>query len=237
MNTYKATIRLILEDAVYFFGRLGFLYITLPLFLFWSIGGAVFKFDGAVGAISAVLYVFVPIFAVEGFKNLFRVAMSMGSTRTVFLKAYYLVGTGAIILSMVLLNILQLLLVTLFEKKLIMADILHYGRFLVAEYDFITYLLIDILISTVLFGLAFLLYCIYYRIGMKKLVLGGTGLTLAVMLLYYSGALNGILRSMTPGRFDPMLSAAVLGTIGLVCMFSTYPLMRNAPLTEKTIRS
>lgn len=238
MKSLYGTVRLVSEDALFFyFGKLLFLYITIPLTLFWLLIGYVFEFGSdTVAAISGPTYFLIAFFGIGGFKSLYPIAIGFGSTRTQFLKVFYGVSILGVILSMLFLNVLQLILKTAYQQWGIGAKILHPGLFLVNEYHFFTYLWIDLMFGLFLLGVTFLLYSINYRIGMRKSIIVLMLLSFIGMFLHYGGYLNNSMEWFLGLDFDDigMTLITILGLSGIGALLLTYPIMRNAPLKPKS---
>ena len=149
-----------------------FLYITIPLTLFWLLIGYIFGLgNDVVASISGPAYFFIAFFGIGGFKSLYPVAIGMGSTRIQFLKVFYSVGILGVVLSILFLNVLQYILKTVYLQWDIGANILHPGVLLVDDYHFFTYLWIDLMFGLFLLGIPFLLYSINFRLGMRKSII------------------------------------------------------------------
>ncbi|NRG45511.1 hypothetical protein [Bacillus sp. CRN 9] len=238
MNSLYGTVRLVSEDALYFFfGKLLFLYITIPLTLFWLIIGYIFGIgNDVVAAISGPAYFLIAFFGVGGYKSLYPVAIGLGSTRTQFLKVFYGVSILGVVLSILFLNVLQLILKTVFLQWDIDPYILHPGVFLVNEYHFFTYLWIDLMFGLFLVGVPFLLYCINFRLGMRKSIIVLMLLSFVAMFLYYGGYLNNSMDWFLGLDLDAlgMTLITLLGLCGIGALLLTYPIMRNASLKPKS---
>ena len=236
MNSLYGTVRLVFEDSLWFFGKLLFLYITIPLTLVWLLIGYIFGIgNDVVVSISGPTYFFVPFFAIVGFKSLYPIVIGLGSTRTQFLKVFYGVSILGSVLSFLLLNVMQFILKTVFLQWDINSNILHPGEFLVNEYHFFSYLWIDLMFGLFLIGVAFLLYSVNFRLGMTKSMIVLMLLSLVMMFLYYGGYLNKSMDWFLGMDFDALKLNLItlLGFCGIGALLLTYPMMRNASLKPK----
>lgn len=233
MIVAHGTTRLLYEDARWTFGRLLLLYITLPVTLAWIIIGSIFDLDNAIGAISVPTYAFIIGYGVNGFKKILPIGIGLGSTRTQLLKSFYLVSTLSVVFIILILNLLQFLLATLYEQGISSANILHPGRLFISEYQFISYLWIDLMLALFLFGSSFLLYCIMYRFGTKRTLIGSVIIGIAALFLYYSGALSSIPTWFQSLEIHIMYTFTIIGIIGSAILLITYLMMRNVSLVPK----
>ncbi|MFS0726210.1 hypothetical protein [Paenibacillus sp. 1P07SE] len=235
MNAARGTARLIYEDARWFLVKLLFLYITLPLTAAWVIIGIFFEQAGSESfLIGPAYFFFIPYYGAAGFKSLLPIAVGLGSTRTQLLKMFYLVGTSIVFVYMIFLNLCQWLLAYLYQEGISSAAILHPGQLYSSEHQFLPYLWIDLMVSLVLFGVMFFFYCITYRLGMKRTLIGASILGIAAMFLFYSGALNAPIEWASRMNMSALTAFTVVGGIGLAALLATYPMMRNASLLPKS---
>lgn len=231
MNAAQGTARLIYEDARWFLVKLLFLYITLPLTAAWVIIGIFFELgDSESFLIGPAYFFFIPYYGAAGFKSLLPIAVGLGSTRTQLLKMFYIVGTSVVFVYMIFLNLCQWLLAYLYQEGISSAPILHPGQLYSSEHQFLPYLWIDLMIGLVLFGLMFFIYCITYRVGMMRALIGASLLGIVAMFLYYSGALEAPFQSLSQSNMGVLVTFTLIGAIGLVLLLVTYPMMRNASL-------
>ena len=236
MSLYIGTIRMVSEDALYIFGKILFLFITIPLFLFWILLGSFVELgNDVVAAISGPAYFIIPIFAMSGFKSLLPTAVGMGSTRTELLKVFYGVGIVGVTITIFCLNILQQFLVRLYDQLNVQANILHPGTFFNMDYTFWSYFLIDLLFGIFLFCFTFLLFSLYYRLGLKKSIVTLMILTITGLLLIYSNTLK-------PNHFEWIWNHSlsdltvyfIILLISFAALFTTFPILKHAPLKPKT---
>lgn len=235
MKVFKATMLLIYEDARWFFGRLVVFYITIPLFLFWLILGTSFNLD-VTGTISGPMYFFIPLFGAVGYKELLRIGIGLGSTRTVILKSFYFVSVLSIIFTTTIINLLYFVLATLYQNDTSSANIQHFGRIIEKNYDFTIYLWTDLMICIFIFGLTFLFTCITYRVGMVKMLISSFIIPLLATSLYYIGLLDIPLQRISELNVKTLQFITGIGVIGIISLVATYPLMRNASMQKKTTR-
>lgn len=231
MNSQGAVFRFIYEDASWYFAKLMLLFITVPLTIVWIIAGLVFDLDqGTLAAISGPAYFFLAGFGLFGFKSLFSISIGMGSTREQFLKAFYSVGIGGVVFSILCLNICQYALVTIYQWKSVEAGILHVARLFLDEYRFFDYLWIDLMAGMASFGLSFFCYAIIYRIGFIRSVIMFMIVTVAGIFLYYGGTISALFDWMSNFKMSAMAIASCIGAVSLAALFATYPMLRHAPL-------
>jgi len=211
-----------------------FLYIVLHLMVLWVLIGLLFNLSpDAATAIPVPVYINVAIIAVIGFKPLYLSAVSLGSTRVQYLKAFYLVGLGSVFTAMLLLNICQYLLKTVYQQLFGWSKILHPGLLVRPDYHFITYLWVDLMVGLFLFGLTFLIYSLWHRLGTSKILLITMIILSGTALLYYGGTLSSWYTWLLGLQINPSGYFILLGAAGLLALLLTYPLMRNAPLQPK----
>lgn len=231
MNAQSAVFRLIYEDVSWYFAKLMLLFITVPLTIVWIIAGLVFDLDReTIAAISGPAYYFLAYFGFVGFKSLFPISIGMGSTREQFLKAYYGMGLGGIIFSVLCLNICQYALITIYQWNSVEAGILHAARLFLEEYHFFGYLWIDLMVGMTCFGLSFFGNAIVYRVGFMRCVIMLMIVTVAGIFLYYGGAISALFDLMSNIKMSAMAIISCIGAVSLVALFATYPMLRHAPL-------
>ncbi|KMY32312.1 hypothetical protein ACZ11_09230 [Lysinibacillus xylanilyticus] len=237
MNSLYGTFRLVSEEALFYLGKLMFLYITIPLTLLWVLIGYIFGLgDDVVASISGPAYFFIALFGVNGYRSMYPVAIGMGSTRVQLLKVYYGVGILTVVISITFLNVLQYILKTLYLRWEIGANILHPGLFLIDGYHFLAYLWIDLMFGLFLFGVPFLLYSIYFRLGLRKSIIILMLLSVIFMVLYYGSYLSDSMEWFLELYLDAsgMTLVTLLGLFSVGALLLSYPIMRNAPLKSKS---
>ncbi|QJD82806.1 hypothetical protein [Cohnella herbarum] len=231
MNSQSAVFRLMYEDVIWYFVKLMLLFITVPLTIVWIIAGLVFNLDReTLAAISGPAYFFIAGFGLFGFKSLFPITIGMGSTREQFLKAYYSVGIGGVIFSVLCLNVCQYALVTIYQWNSVEAGILHAGRLFLDEYDFLDYLWIDLMVGIASFSLTFFGNAIFYRVGFIRCVIMLMIVTVVGIFLYYGGVISALSDSMSDIKMSAMAIVSCVGAVSLAALFATYPMLRHAPL-------
>lgn len=237
MSSFYGNYRLIIRDVSWYFGRVLFLYITLPLMLAWIVAGMVFTLSPDVMlGISIHVYINIAILALVGFKTIFPVAVGMGSTRLQFLKAFYATGLGTVFFVMLFLNICQFLLAAVYNRMYGWSNLLHPAVLFRSSYQFLPYFWIDLMLALFLFGLSFLAFCLWYRLGLVTLFSVLMSLTIAGLFLYYGGLLGPWVTRLGQFGKDSLLAFAVPGLAGLAILLGTYPLMRDAPLEPRPRR-
>ncbi|MEH7237086.1 hypothetical protein [Bacillus sp. JJ1562] len=235
MNLNSGTFRIVYEGALYALGKFLFLYLTIPLLLLWLFIGYFFNLnEDVIAAISGPTYFFIPLFAINGFSTIFPVAIGMGSTRINLLKTFYAVGLTSVLIITFILNVLQWILLTIYERWNVAAQILHPATFFNQEYTFLSYYLIDLMVGIFSFSFAFLFFTINYRLGFKKSMIWLMVVVSICTLLNYSGLIDfSIWEWLVTQDFHDMVIFSVVITISLIALFITYPIMRNAPLIAK----
>ncbi len=234
MSAIKGNLYMIYHEARWTIVQVLFLYIILPLMALWVLIGLLFNLTPDVAtAIPVPVYINVAIIAVIGFKPLYLSAVSLGSTRVQYLKAFYLVGLGSVFTAMLLLNICQYLLKTVYQQLFGWSKILHPGLLVQPDYHFTTYFWVDLMAGLFLFGLTFLIYSLWHRLGTSIILLIAMIIVSGTVLLYYGGVLNFWYTWLIGLNISPSGYFTLLGAAGLLALFLTYPLMRNAPLQPK----
>ena len=230
MSILYGNARLIYYASITYLGKILFLYITLPLMAVWLLIGLIFNLPSEViPGIPVPVYAHIALLPFIGFKPLFYVAVGMGSTRVQFLKAFYGVGIAAITVTIILLNVCQYVLLVLSNHWIGWSNILHPAMFFMHEFQFIPYFWVDLMLGQFLFGFSFLIFCLWYRLGSARSIMLLMVVIISGLFLYYGGVLDSWFIWIWL-NVNPMTAFILLGIIGLVALFSTYPLMRNAPL-------
>lgn len=234
MSAIQGNLYMIYRDARWVLGQVLFLYVILPLMFLWVLIGILFNLTPEVAtAIPFPVYLNIVIFAVVGFKPLYPSAVGLGSTRIQYLKTFYLVGLASVFIVMLLLNICQYLLKSVYQLVFGWSNILHPGLLVRADYHFFTYFWVDLMFGLFLFCSTFLIYCIWYRLGTPKMMLIVLLIFSGVSLLYYGGTLGNGYIWLSSLNIRPLCYFNLLGAAGLLTLSMTYPLMRNAPLQPK----
>lgn len=231
MNPLYGNARIIFHDIRVYLGKILFLYITIPLLAAWIIIGIVFTLpDDVFTQISIPVYVNIAVFSLIAFKPLLPVAVGMGSTRLQFLKAFYGISLGAVFLIMLLLNFCQFILASVYNHMHGWSNVLHPAVFFRSDYDFIPYFWIDLMVGLFVFGVSFLIYCLWHSLGTSRCLLILTAAVITGLFLYFGGVLETWLTWVWRLDLDALVLFTIPGTIGLVALFSTYPMMRHVPL-------
>ncbi|UNC92013.1 hypothetical protein [Candidatus Contubernalis alkaliaceticus] len=234
MNTFYGNTLLIYNEMKWYFGRVLFLYITIPLMIAWIITGLVFNLhEGVITSIPVPAYIHIVLFSMVAFKMYFPIAIGMGSTRIHFLKAFYVTGLGVVAFTILFLNFCQYIMIIVYNQLFGWSSILHPAIFFRPEYQFLPYLWIDIMFGLFIFGLSFLLFCAWYRLGSVRMLFLITVLTIICLFLYYGGVLETWFQWVRSLGLDAVIGFTILGSLGLFALFSTYPMMRDASLNPK----
>ncbi len=237
MSALYGNTLLIYHDARFASGKVLFLYIILPLMAAWFAIGLIFDLPADVAIqFSVPVYIHIAIVAITGFHALYPVAIGMGSTRVQFLKAYFGVGLGMVFFTILLLNVCQFLLLTAYHRWIGLANLFHPAALFSADYQFIPYFWVDLMVGLFLFGFTFLIYCLWYRLGSARMLISLTVVIISGMFLLYGGVLAlWFARILIWAlNLEAMVTFTLLGAVSLVALLSTYPLMRNAPLQPKS---
>ena len=236
MNAIQGTNRLVFEDTLWYFGKLVFLYITLPLTLMWIIIGISFDLEDTLGAVSGPSFFFIPFYGAYGYKSLLPIAVGLGSTRTQLLKSFYFIALSFTMVFVLILNILQSILYLLYDNGISSVNISHLARLFIEDYQFFSYLFIDLGFFLFLFGISFLGSCIYYRVGMKKMTISMVAIFIPLTILFYAGILDTPIEWVMGVNINPVLLFILLGIAGLILLFMAYPIIRNVSLEKKSVR-
>ncbi|WP_042220590.1 hypothetical protein [Oceanobacillus manasiensis] len=237
MSITSGTTRMVYEDARWFFLNVLILSVTLPLTILWIVLGLTFDMSEAIGSIAGPAYFFIPSFAIFGYKTLLPIGVGMGSTRLQILKSFYGVGILSVAVVVFILNVLQFTLVTLSDWRLNFKGVLHPGEIFYVDYHFLSYLWLDMMTALFLFGMAFLLYSLFYRLGLVRLAIWMMAIVIPFMFLYYGGVLDPLIKSLTSFEWSGNVVAIILGAFGAAGLAITYPIMRNAPLKPRSAKS
>lgn len=233
MGVLYGNAYLIYHAARGYFGKILFLYITLPLMAIWLFIGLFFNVSSQVSTpIPIPAYAHIALMPFLGFKPLFHVAVGLGSTRLQFLKAFYGVGILATAGTILLLNLCQYVLLLLYNHWMGWSNIVHPALLFMEEFHFIRFFGVDVMFGQFLFGLFSLIFCVWYRLGSARSIMLLMVVIISGLFLYYGGVLESWFTWISL-NIKPMTAFILLGIIGLVALFSTYPLMRNAPLQKE----
>ena len=235
MTIINGNFRLIYDVVRVYLGKVLFLYITIPLMVLYVIIGLVFNPSPTtfITGIPIPAYIHIILFAISGFRPLFPISVGMGSTRIQFIKHYYLMGLGTTIATILFLNVCQYILMSTFDWLMGWSNIMHPAVFFLNEYQFLSFFGVDLMVGLFLFGVSFLIYCIWHRIGTVNIVLVMMALVIPIFFLYFGGMIGSWFTWMESFNFSAATIFVIFGAIGLGALFSTYPLMRHAPLHPK----
>jgi len=135
-----------------------------------------------------------------------------------------------------MLNICQYLLKAVYQQIFGWSNILHPGLLVRPDYHFFTYFWVDFMLGLFLFGLTFLIYSIWYRLGTTKMLIVVMIFFTGAALLNYGGVLSTWFNWLAGLGITPLNYSYLFGAAGLLALSITYPLMRNAPLRPKPSR-
>lgn len=202
--------------------------ITLLLATGWVIFGLTLDSTGFSTNISGPLYIglFVvyPIIAVT---NSFKYAIGFGSTRIQFLKVFYWMGLLMVFINMFLFNVLYALLDTLTKRGILGFEFLHTGM-MSSHNGFMDYVWIDVMTGLALFGITFFIAATWFRFGFIRFSIGFTVIAFIGYIFYVTDAYDTFIEWTF--TLDSLVGFGLFGLVGLVLLFATFPLLRNAPL-------
>ncbi|WP_156882545.1 hypothetical protein [Halalkalibacillus halophilus] len=229
--------RMILEDATFTLGKILFLYVTIPLMVMWILIGYFLgnMSEDVVIAISGPAYFFFPMFAIAGYKTMIPVAVGLGGTRKDFLKSFYVISLFAVTVVVVILNVLQLILKESYRLMDLPNTILHPAVFFNMEYNFFSYVLVDLMFGIFLFCISFLFFAIYFRLGFRVSIIILMGLFILGTTLYYIGLIGlDSFEWLINHNLNDYVVFAIVILVSLLALMITYPILKNSRLRAKT---
>lgn len=228
MNAAKGTNRLILDD------------MRLYLIIFSSIALMLTIVYLAIGFIFDVTYttqLFGPMyggictFAIAGILTLFPVAIGMGSTRTQFMKSFYIISVWMVVGTITILNVIYFIMHLLHEYGTLSVTFYQPGMLHSNQYQFFPYLWIDLMTGFLVLGLSIFITVCWIRLGMRNFFVMLFGVGLIITLIFTLSNLSEFM--LWIAGVNRMGVFTALGVIGGALLLSTYPMMKNAPLTMK----
>ncbi|MGF9699394.1 MULTISPECIES: hypothetical protein [Paenibacillus] len=228
MNSVKGTNRLILDDMGWYLKIFSFITLMLTV-VYLAIG---FIFDVAYSTqLLGPMYGGICAFAVAGIITLYPVAIGLGSTRIQFLKSFYVISAWMVVGAMVILNVIYLIMHLLQAYGSLGVTFYQLGTLYSKEYHFISYLWIDLMTGFLVLGLSIFSTVCWIRLGMRNFLILFFGLTLILTLAIVLSDLSVWVQWFTSVNWLALFT--VTGVIGWALILSTYPMMKNAPLTMK----
>ncbi|WP_145324872.1 hypothetical protein [Paenibacillus xylanexedens] len=229
MNSIKGTNRLIRED------------MRLYLIIFSSIALMLTVVYLAIGLAFDVTYstqLFGPMyggicaFAIAGIITQFPVAIGMGSTRIQFMKSFYMNSIWMVAGTMAILHVIYFIIHLIQDKGIVDVTLYQPGMLYSSEYHFFSYLWIDLMCGFLVLGFSAFPTVCWKRLGMRNFFIMFFGVGLIVTLIFVFADLGKWLNWIM--SVNTMSLFTVLGAFGGVLLLSTYPMMKNAPLTMKS---
>ncbi|SHN69666.1 hypothetical protein SAMN04487896_2642 [Paenibacillus sp. ov031] len=228
MNSVKGTNRLILDDMRWYLMIFSFITLMLTV-VYLAIG---FIFDIAYTTqLCGPMYGGICAFAIAGIVTLFPVAIGIGSTRIQFMKSFYIISVWMVIGTITILNIIYFITHLLLEYGTLRVTFYQPGMLYSSEYHFFSYLWIDLMIGFLVLGLSIFSTVCWIRLGMRNFFSLFFGFSLIVTLVFTLSDLSEFM--LWIAGVNRMTLFTALGVIGGALLLSTYPMMKNAPLTMK----
>ncbi|MGM7703553.1 hypothetical protein ACSVDE_17665 [Pseudalkalibacillus sp. Hm43] len=226
MSSMSGTARLIYSD-IRKISQLMWL-ITLLLATAWIIFGITLDPTGFSTSISGPLYIgLFMVYPIIAITNTFKYAIGFGSTRIQYLKVFYGMGLLMVLINMFLFNVLYAFLGMLTERGILGFEFLHTG--MMSSYNgFLDYVWIDIMAGLALFGITFFIAATWFRFGFIRFSIGFTVIAFIGYIFHVTVAYDAFIEWMF--TLDSLVGFSLFGLIGLVLLFATFPLLRNAPL-------
>ncbi|MFE6074793.1 hypothetical protein ACFVQB_09985 [Paenibacillus sp. NPDC057886] len=228
MNATKGTNRLILDDMRWYL--MIFSSITLMLTVVYLAIGFIFDVTYTT-QLFGPMYGGICAFAIAGIITLFPVAIGMGSTRIQFMKSFYIISVWMVVGTITILNVIYFITHLLLEYGTLRVTFYQPGMLYSSEYHFFSYLWIDLMIGFLVLGLSIFSTVCWIRLGMRNFFSLFFGFSLIVTLVIALSDLSMWVQWFTNVNLIALVTA--LGAIGGALLLSTYPMMKNTPLTMK----
>lgn len=90
------------------------------------------------------------------------------------------------------------------------------------------------MVGIFLFGVTFLIYCIWHRLGTANIVIVMMVVMFPILFLYYGGVVGSWFTWLRSLNLSAATIFTLFGAVGMGALVSTYPLMRNATLYPKS---
>ncbi|MDQ0659537.1 hypothetical protein [Paenibacillus sp. W2I17] len=229
MNAVKGTNRLIRDDMRLFLSIFSSIALMLTV-VYLAIG---FIFDVSYATqLFGPMYGGICAFAIGGIITLFPVAIGMGSTRIQFMKSFYMNSVWMVAGTMIILHVAYFLLHLLQEKGIVDVTLYQPGMLYSSEYHFLSYLWIDLMCGFLVLGISVFPTVCWMRLGMRNFFIMFFGVGLIITLIVIFADFGEWMKWFS--SVNMMTLFTVLGCIGGALLLSTYPMMKNAPLTMKS---
>ncbi|KGP83482.1 MULTISPECIES: hypothetical protein [unclassified Paenibacillus] len=228
MNATKGTNRLILDDMRWYL--MIFSSITLMLTVVYLAIGFIFDVTYTT-QLFGPMYGGICAFAIAGIITLFPVAIGMGSTRIQFMKSFYIISVWMVVGTITILNVIYFIMHLLHEYGTLGVTFYQPGMLYSSEYHFFSYLWLDLMIGFLVLGLSIFSTVCWIRLGMRNFFVLFFGVSLIVTLVIVLSDLSVWFQWFANVNLIALFTA--LGVIGGALLLSTYPMMKNAPLTMK----
>ena len=228
MNAIRGTHRLILDDMRWFLKL--FTLITVLLVLAYVAVGLIFNVKFPAAAFGP-MYGGICGFAVSAMVAIFPVAIGLGSTRTQFMKSFYLNSIGMVIGGITVLNVIYVLMHLLHASGLLGVTLYQPGQLYASAYEWYSYYWIDLMVGFLILGLSAFLTVSWIRLGFRNFFIVFFTIALGLTLFITLSDLSGLIRWIT--ETNGVLLFTLLGTISGILLLSTYPMMKHAPLVPK----
>ncbi|WFR63826.1 hypothetical protein P9222_06110 [Paenibacillus amylolyticus] len=163
---------------------------------------------------------------------MFPVAIGMGSTRIQFMKSFYMNSVWMVAGTMVILHVVYFLIHLLQERGIVDVTLYQPGMLYSNEYQFLSYLWIDLMCGYFVLGISVFPTVCWMRLGLRNFFIMFFGVGLVITLIITLGDLGELM--LWIAGINRMTLFTALGFIGGALLLSTYPMMKNAPLTMKS---
>jgi len=229
MNAVKGTNRLIRDDMRLYLGIFSSIAVMLTV-VYLAIG---FIFDVSYATqLFGPMYGGICTFAIGGIITLFPVAIGMGSTRIQFMKSFYMNSVWMVAGTMAILHVVYFLIHLLQEKGIVDVTLYQPGMLYSSEYHFLSYLWIDLMCGFLVLGVSVFPTVCWMRLGLRNFFIMFFGVSLIITLIVVFADFGEWMKWIA--SVNMMTLFTVLGAIGGALLLSTYPMMKNAPLTMKS---
>ncbi|PEJ54361.1 hypothetical protein CN692_19890 [Bacillus sp. AFS002410] len=230
MRSIQGTYQLVFDEFKWYFKL--FSLITLFLTVVYLLISVIFKIPLQTGAaLFGPTYGGICTFAVAALVIPFQVAIGLGSTRRQFLKSYNVMAVVMVITSITYLNILYFIMNALLDKGINSFRFFHPARLVSSEYHFFTYYWVDLMIGFIILGLSAFIAVLVRRLGILYFLMTLVILSIVITFISISGVSSTLFSWIL--TIKPINLFSLIGLLGIVLQFLTYPMMKNAPLKMK----
>ncbi|WLR41822.1 hypothetical protein LC087_13355 [Bacillus carboniphilus] len=228
MNAVKGTYRLLYEDMRFYlilFSAITILMAAVYLFI-----GIFFDAD-YYGTLFGPLYGAICTVAIYELVVTFPIAIGLGSTRSLFIKCYFLMGFLMVFGTTFVLNSLYFIIYLLETNGFHKVGVFHPGMFYSYEPKLIPFFWIDFMVGLTLFGLSSFITMSWRRLGTVQFFIYFFIITMFITSIIAILGTNQSIEWIS--KFSPLEIFNTIGLFGLILILLTYPLMKNAPLKMK----